>query len=69
MAIIYEVNNVVQNVLLPSMVLIANAMSVTLILALLLRVDAVLATSAAAVLGMAVRRGVPRWQALCRGDR
>ena len=52
-AIIHEVNNVVQNVLLPSMVLIANAMSVTLILALLLRVDAVLATSAAAVLGMA----------------
>ena len=52
-AIIHEVNNVVQNVLLPSMVLIANAMSVTLVLALLLRVDAVLAMSAAAVLGIA----------------
>jgi ABC-type multidrug transport system fused ATPase/permease subunit len=51
-AIIYEVNNVVQNVLLPSMVLIANTVSVTLILGLLLQVDPWLAMSAAATLGL-----------------
>lgn len=52
-AIIYEVGNVVQNMLLPSMVLIANFVSVSLILTLLLVVDPVLATSSALVLAAA----------------
>jgi ABC-type multidrug transport system fused ATPase/permease subunit len=50
--ILHEVSNVVQNLVYPSMLLVANTVSVTLILAILLVVDPVLALSAAAILGL-----------------
>jgi len=50
--VLHEVTNVVQNVLTPAMLLVANAASVTLILIILVVVDPLLATSAVAILGV-----------------
>ena len=50
--ILHEVTNVVQNVLYPAMVLVANVASVLLIFTILVIIDPLLATSAVAILGV-----------------